>query len=175
MLYEKNDMPAYFMTLEWEVDSPLWTQEVMAILSQRIEQLNFTPYFLDDSPIAKTDMADNGQVIALLCDDKRIQELNQQWRGKNKPTNILSFPNSDIFPIMAGEPKEWGNIALAFETVHQEAQQRKLSLHDHATHLIIHGILHLLGYDHEEENDAIRMEQVEVELMHHLGLHDPYS
>lgn len=106
-----------------------------------------------------------GDVAIVLADDDFIQRLNHQYRGKNKATNVLSFPN---------EEESLGDIILAYETIEQEALTQGKDFKDHATHLIIHGILHLMGYDHENDEDAARMEAKEIKYLKQLGIKNPY-
>lgn len=116
------------------------------------------------------------ELSVLLADDTFVQSLNRKFRGKDKPTNVLSFPNA---PTPAGalydEPSSLGDIALAYETVKAEAQTQKKSFDDHLAHLVVHGVLHLLGYDHIEDEDAEKMETRERELLKLFEIADPYS
>lgn len=109
-----------------------------------------------------------GAVSVLFADDAAVRALNRTWRGKDAPTNVLSFPA----PAGLGAV---GDIALALETVVAEARDRGKPVSDHAAHLIAHGFLHLLGYDHEADADAERMEARERAIMAELGLPDPYG
>jgi rRNA maturation RNase YbeY len=104
---------------------------------------------------------------ALFTSDDAVKSLNAQWRGKDMPTNVLSFPA----PETAGT---LGDIALAYETCAREADEQGKSLKDHATHLLVHGLLHLLGYDHEADDDAAEMEGLEKDILAGLGIADPY-
>jgi probable rRNA maturation factor len=108
----------------------------------------------------------------LLTDDASVRELNRGWRRQDKPTNVLSFPASH--PALPGEPRHLGDLALAYETVADEARAEGKTLDDHAAHLIVHGILHLLGRDHETEAEADAMERLEVAALGSLGIDDPY-
>jgi probable rRNA maturation factor len=108
----------------------------------------------------------------LLADDASVRRLNRTFRGKDKPTNVLSFPASA--PPGAPGSRPLGDIALAFETVAGEAESEDKTLADHARHLIVHGTLHLLGYDHETDAEAERMEALEVKALARLGIADPY-
>lgn len=110
-----------------------------------------------------------GEVSLLLGDDLAITELNRDWRGKDRPTNVLSFPAN------GAPPNFLGDIALAAETIAQEAQFQGKSFENHAAHLVVHGFLHLLGYDHENEADAERMEAKERAILLSLGIDDPYA
>jgi probable rRNA maturation factor len=112
------------------------------------------------------------EVSLLLADDARVRVLNRDFRGKDKPTNVLSFPAPDG-PAPPG-PQPLGDIVLAYETVVREANDEGKTLADHATHLVVHGTLHLLGHDHEEERAAERMEALERQALAHLGIADPY-
>ena len=116
----------------------------------------------------------------LFTSDERIHALNKQWRERDKPTNVLSFPmltRDELIDLSAeGPPEMLGDIALAYETCAREAAEKGVSLQDHATHLIVHGLLHLTGYDHETgEEDAERMEALEVAILAKLGIADPYT
>lgn len=124
-------------------------------------------------PDADADMAgDAGYEISIvLADDAFVRDLNRQYRNIDRPTNVLSFPSGDEDghgPVLLGD------VVLAYETVAREAQAAGKSLSAHVTHLIIHGILHLLGYDHEDEQEAEEMEALETALLARLGITDPY-
>lgn len=113
-------------------------------------------------------------VNVALVDIETSQSLNAQWRGKDKPTNILSFP----FEL----PEGWedtqhllGDLVVCVPVVLQEAQQQGKVLAEHMAHLLVHGLLHLQGYDHENEDDAEQMEALETALLAQLGIHDPYT
>ena len=120
--------------------------------------------------LADADIPANAEASLLFCDDARIRELNRDWRGFDKPTNVLSFPS--IFE--AGDAIFLGDIAIAFETVAREATENDISIADHTAHLVTHGFLHLLGYDHEIERDAEEMEAVERKILATQGIADPY-
>lgn len=116
----------------------------------------------------------------LFADDAEVHELNREWRGKDKPTNVLSFPmleRSELLDLPAeGPPELLGDIALALETCAREAAEKGLSLEHHATHLIVHGLLHLAGHDHEiSPEDARAMEMLEIKALALLGIADPYG
>ena len=109
----------------------------------------------------------------LLADDAAIRILNRDWRGQDKPTNVLSFPADG--PTPPGEPRHLGDVALALETVAREAAAEGKSLPDHVAHLVVHGILHLLGADHETDGEAEAMEAREVAALARIGVADPYG
>lgn len=111
-----------------------------------------------------------GEVTLALCDDSEIRTHNRSWRGIDKPTNVLSFPTAEG-PMRAGH---LGDILVAFETVAREAAEEGKTIQDHFAHLVVHGFLHLVGYDHVEEADAELMENAERDILATLGVADPY-
>lgn len=112
----------------------------------------------------------SGSVSLLLGDDASIADLNRQFRNKAGPTNVLSFP-----PAPGAEPGFLGDIALAAETIVEQAQFQGKRFEHHAAHLVVHGFLHLIGYDHENSADAEVMEAREREILISLGIEDPYA
>lgn len=126
------------------------------------------------------------EISCLACNDNRIADLNADFRGKPQPTNVLSWPSEDRGARVAGEmpmvprlgsaplPVNLGDIAIAYDTCAAEAAAAGRTLADHATHLIVHGTLHLLGFDHERDRDATLMEGLETEVLGHLQIADPY-
>jgi probable rRNA maturation factor len=112
-----------------------------------------------------------GAVTVVVDDDERIRELNKVWRGFDKPTNVLSFPSPDTQP---GPARTLGDIAISYETAAREAAAEGKSLADHVAHLSVHGFLHLMGYDHESDDDAEDMEQLERIILARVGVSDPY-
>ena len=116
----------------------------------------------------------------LLADDAEVRTLNRQWRSKDQPTNVLSFPminRSTLLALPSQGPEEMlGDLALALETCGREASEKGVPLEDHAAHLIVHGLLHLAGYDHEtSDQDAAAMEALETKALALLGIADPYA
>jgi probable rRNA maturation factor len=111
---------------------------------------------------------DSLSIAILLADDATLQRLNAQFRGQDKPTNVLSFPAG------AGMEGFLGDVALGLETCTREALEDNKTIADHLTHLVIHGTLHLLGYDHETEAEAETMENIERAILAKLGIADPY-
>lgn len=116
----------------------------------------------------------NSELSVVFSDDAHIRTLNAGWRGKDKSTNVLSFP---AFPVRTGEalPPMLGDIVLAAETVTREAELEDKPLEHHIIHLVVHGLLHLLGYDHEEQEEAERMEALERQALTRLAIPDPYA
>ncbi|HEV2100009.1 MAG TPA: rRNA maturation RNase YbeY [Stellaceae bacterium] len=115
------------------------------------------------------------EIAVCLADDAMQQQLNRDWRGVDRPTNVLAFPAWEPgAPIAAGAPLLLGDIVLAFETVSREAEGQDKPLADHLAHLVVHGVLHLLGYDHAAEAEAVAMEALETAILARLGVPDPY-
>jgi probable rRNA maturation factor len=117
----------------------------------------------------------DGDVAVLFTNDAAMQALNREFRNKDKATNVLSFPFHANGPQPKDMPKSLGDIALGFETVKREAAEQGKSLNDHTSHLLVHGILHLMDYDHQTEAEAEVMEQREREILASLGIKDPYE
>lgn len=137
--------------------------------------------------LAGLDLHGEGFSISLMgCDDARIAELNADFRGKPVPTNVLSWPSEERGAEFVGEtpdlpepgpgdePEPLGDIAIAWDTCAREAEEQGKPMADHVTHLLVHGVLHLLGYDHVEDEDAALMEALEVRILATLGVSDPY-
>ncbi len=123
---------------------------------------------------ANVDAEAGSELSVVFSDDAHIRMLNSGWRGKDKPTNVLSFP---AFPTKPGEklPPMLGDIVLAAETVAREAKLEGKPLDHHITHLVVHGVLHLLGHDHEDEREAEKMEALERAALARLAIPDPYA
>lgn len=121
---------------------------------------------------AKAKLKGAAEISVLLTDDAEQRDLNAQWRGKDAATNVLSFPQIEPFGPVVGL---LGDITLARETLVREAEEQGKSLEDHFTHLVVHGFLHILGYDHLEEAEALHMEGLETQILAGLGLADPYQ
>ena len=124
-----------------------------------------------DADIGETELA------IMLTDDAGIRTLNSNWRGIDKPTNVLSFPA--LQPTGAGGPDDaprmLGDIAIAYETTRKEADDEQKPFDHHLSHLAVHGFLHLIGYDHENDDDAEAMETLEAEILAQLGIPNPYA
>lgn len=114
-------------------------------------------------------------VNILLTNDAEMHALNLEWRGMDKPTNVLSFAIDPDAPQQPDEAPMLGDLALAYETIAAEAIAQNKNFKDHTTHLIVHGTLHLLGYDHETDSDAAVMEAHEIALLKKLQIADPYT
>ncbi len=122
------------------------------------------------------DVAD-AELAVMLTDDSGIRTLNVNWRGIDKPTNVLSFPALQPEGARAEDdpPRMLGDIAIAYETMRQEADRDRKPFDHHLSHLAVHGFLHLIGYDHENDADAEAMEALERDILAQLGIPDPYA
>ncbi len=118
-------------------------------------------------------IADDAEVSLVFTDDERVRVLNRQYRGKDAPTNVLSFPAAPLAPGRLGPPL--GDIVLARETIAAKSVAEGLDFAHHLTHLIVHGFLHLLGYDHEADGEAALMERLETAILARLAIADPYA
>lgn len=136
---------------------------------------------------AELGLAPEGFMLCVMgCDDARIAELNGEFRQKGKPTNVLSWPSDERAadepgqrpdfpePGDADDPEELGDIAIAWETCEREAAEQGKPMADHVTHLVVHAVLHLLGYDHIDDADAELMEATEIAALARLGVANPY-
>ena len=166
------------MLTETICEDPRWEEARLAQLAEQAGQAVLAHLGHDPAVF---------EIAVLGCDDARIAVLNADFRDKPTPTNVLSWPTWDLSAEEAGEPPEapepgteddpeaLGDLALAFETCAREAAAQDKQFSAHVTHLCIHGILHLLGYDHIREEDAVLMEGVEVEILKGFGISDPYD
>lgn len=118
-------------------------------------------------------LATEAELAVVLADDATVRALNQRWRGQDAPTNVLSFASGDLSG--GPQPQLLGDVVLAFETVAREATAQHKSLADHLRHLTVHGVLHLLGFDHMVDAEAERMEALERRILAGLGIADPYA
>ena len=149
-----------------EQDSALWEQliDAEAIAERALEAA---------VEMAGLTLLDGAELGILLSDDEHVKSVNQEWRGIDKPTNVLSFPA--VEPTKLARAPFLGDIIIAYETVEREAKAEGKAFADHYAHLVVHGFLHLLGFDHIEEADAERMEALEIAILSSLDIPDPYT
>ncbi len=167
---ETTTGPAGQPSLDLDLDVPCtsWRDQVPD-LDHLVDLAVRAAVFSDLKPLS----ASTVEVSVVLSDDASVSDLNRDWRGQDKPTNVLSFPSGAR--VGAGLPFIAGDVILAFETVVAEAARDGKSLEAHLIHLIVHGCLHLLGHDHQIEAEAEEMEALEVSLLQALGYPDPYA
>ena len=149
-----------------EQDSALWEQliDAEAIAERALEAA---------VEMAGLALLDGAELGILLSDDEHVKSVNQEWRGIDKPTNVLSFPA--VEPTKLARAPFLGDIIIAYETVEREAKAEGKAFADHYAHLVVHGFLHLLGFDHINEADAERMEALEIAILSSLDIPDPYT
>jgi len=125
---------------------------------------------------ATAEEGSGAEIGIVLTDDERMRGLNRDYRGQDKPTNVLSFAADDDSGSLdvAGAPRLLGDVVVAYGVADAEARNEGKTLADHLSHLIVHGVLHLLGHDHMDADDAKRMEELEVSVLAGLGIDDPY-
>ncbi|WP_105438618.1 rRNA maturation RNase YbeY [Neorhizobium sp. T25_13] len=160
------------LDIQISIEDEGWPEEP-ALLALSEKTLGAATEFLagqEKQPFPKT----APELSLVFTDDAAIKEINAEWRGKDKPTNVLSFP---AFPLEPGKMPGLmlGDIVIARETVEREAVDLDKSFEDHLTHLLVHGFLHLFGYDHMQSDEAERMEALETRILATLGLSDPYA
>lgn len=164
------------MTLDLTIDDSNWASLNLEALAASATSATLTHLNLDP---------DLCEISLLACDDSRIAQLNGDFRDKPIATNVLSWPATDLAAEIPGKPPvkpepDWdgefalGDIAIAYGTCQTEAAAANKPMAEHVTHLIVHGVLHLLGYDHIRDPDATLMERFEVEILGKLGMDDPY-
>ena len=151
--------PVTMIDLDLRIEAASWSEHISDLTTVCTRALS--------AGAIKT--AAQGEVSVLLTDDAEIQTLNRDWRGKDKPTDVLSFPAAEIDrPFL-------GDIAVALQTTQNDASTRGISLDQHLSHLLIHGFLHLLGHDHKDDTEAAEMEALEIAALASLGWPDPYK
>ena len=161
------------------INETLWETVLPNYQNLTSQITDLTVNFINDDD--NLDFIKNKQLIFNLClsNDDEVHSLNKEFRGLDKPTNVLSFANidSDDFEelIASNNEIEMGDIIISLQTLQKEATKKNISLHNHFCHLLIHGILHLLGYDHIEDHDAEIMEGYEIKILEKLNISNPYQ
>lgn len=154
---------------EWD-SSRSWEQVVRKAAEAAIAESDYPELVDSDRSV---------EISVSLTGDEQVRELNGKWRGKDKPTNVLSFPMADELDLTRANVAQvellLGDIVLAHGICEREATEKNVSIQDHATHLLVHGTLHLLGYDHQDETQALNMETREIRALARLGIANPYE
>ncbi|MDY0009915.1 MAG: rRNA maturation RNase YbeY [Bdellovibrionales bacterium] len=166
--------------VQMETASGKWTRAFYA-MNSRIERAAIAAFEGAKKPAALARR--QFEISVTLTDDADVRGLNRDFRGIDKPTNVLSFPqidlenfkksSLDVFP--ADMPIPLGDVVLGYQTIMRETREQKKTIENHTVHLIVHGVLHLLGYDHMRPKDAKVMEKLECDILHSLGYPDPYQ
>ena len=159
------------MTVDCVIEDPRWDGAGLQELSDRAAQSTFNHLNLQGF-----------EACVMGCSDDRIATLNADFRGKPVPTNVLSWPSDERGADVDGDvplppdptDPELGDIAISYDTCLSEATAAGKTMHEHTAHLVVHGLLHLLGYDHERDADATLMEGLETQILGKLGIADPY-
>lgn len=163
------------LDMDVSFDAGGW-QEACANAEELIKHAAQKVFAMGCSFFQELNEAKHVSVTIIGSNDARVHELNREYRGKDKPTNVLSFPQLDIDEeINADIPVMLGDIILAFETTEREAVEQEKSFEAHMVHLVVHGMLHLLGYDHIDDDEAEVMEKLECDILDDLGYENPYS
>ena len=161
------------MSVDVVIEDPRWVALGLEALAERAFHSTLDHLGLDP---------ESWECCVMACDDARIADLNADFRDKPTPTNVLSWPSEEhgaevdgVRPeLPAGPDPELGDIAIAYDTCARESEAAGKPMQDHVTHLLVHGVLHLLGFDHIRDQDAALMEGLEVEILGKLGLNNPY-
>ena len=178
-----EDLP-FTLNIATSISDPAWQNSIADIDSLVQEAVMATlgvisgKFQLSCQPGTPTPVV---EISLLFTNDTEIQALNRDYRGKDRPTNVLSFPDTPLDPseladaILMEEPLLLGDIVMARETVMREAAVQNKILSDHLVHLLVHGLLHLAGFDHMEENEAEKMENLEIMILQSLHIPNPYE
>jgi probable rRNA maturation factor len=163
----ENLNPRRAIAIDLAQRSPLWRRELPDVAGRCTAAAR--------AALAAAGTAFDGpaELSIVLADDALLRRLNRKWRGLDKPTNVLAFP-ALAGTAGPGAPRLLGDVVLGFETVAREARRQEKALADHLAHLVVHGVLHLLGFDHARAAAARRMEAVETVVLSRLGIADPY-
>lgn len=165
---KQRSVPFEGLTVALSVEAPQWEAAGLGDLAATVHDVLA-------AAAARLGLPDDlqSEIAVTLADDETVRAANSQWRGKDRATNILSFPMADLAPGDRPGPL-CGDLLLAFQTVQREALAENKSLADHVRHLIVHGFLHLLGFDHVDDAEAEAMERLEIAILADLGIADPY-
>lgn len=162
------------------IDEPLWEDALPAVEEVAAAVLETALDFVkQNEEIAFLKLGKIVSINLSLSNDAEVQKLNAEFRRLDKPTNVLSFANIDDEEfedsLAEAEVIELGDIIIALETMQRESAAKNISLHDHFCHLLAHGVLHLLGFDHQEDDEAEYMEDFEVKILRQMNINNPYE
>lgn len=163
----KDDPASPRLDLTLHIHNPLWLHAISDIESLTVHVMETALAYLD---ITQTHL----EASVVLADNNFVQVYNSKFRGKDKPTNVLSFSALEKEHVIA-EGDNLGDILMAVETLEEEAKEQGKSFKDHYIHLVVHGLLHLIGYDHQSDVEADEMETLETKILNQLGVANPYE
>jgi probable rRNA maturation factor len=163
VLGRRKRVAAPSLAIEIALQSPLWNRcrSVRTVLHRALR-----------AAAAATSLS-GGEISIVLCDDKAMRRLNRDWRRKDMPTNVLAFP-IDIMNAAPGRPRLLGDIVISYQTLQREARMQGKPVAQHLAHVAVHGLLHLMGYDHRTADEAQVMERLETSILARLDIPDPY-
>ncbi len=153
------------LAIDLTVDAPAWVEAVRDAENVVLRAAQ--------AAYRSAGSGEQAELSLVLADDRRVRDLNKEWRGKDGPTNVLSFPTGD--EGAPGRARHLGDVILALETVLGEAESFGKPVGHHLAHLTVHGVLHLLGFDHQAPEQAATMERLEARILDGLGVADPYE
>lgn len=166
--------------LNISIEEPRWKKEIPDVFEvvQKVKNATFE-YVADNEDIDILSSVKPLLINLCLSDDKHVHQLNRDFRNKDKPTNVLTFANMDFADFDANggvfDEIDLGNIIIAYETMLKEAETENITLYAHFCHLLTHGFLHILGFDHIEDEEAKYMESFEKNILQNLGIENPYQ
>ncbi len=155
------------------IRAPVWREHILDIelFTKRLVKTTVANVMCDDQ-LNHAMGTTSGECSVVFADDAFVCDLNRDYRGRNKATNVLSFPG---VPVPLGPHRAWGDVVISIETVCKEAEEQGKSVADHTAHLLVHGVLHLMGMDHVDESEAHAMENMEVKILDQLSIKNPYE
>jgi len=171
------------LSVELLIEHPSWREleQVEALVSRAAQAAAKAAAGLEEKSLGEKSLKEKSgaggpfQVNINLSNDNAVQALNRQFRGRDRPTNVLSFPFETDFPEHIQAPAPLGDIIIAYETVMLEARQQHKRPEHHLAHLVVHGVLHLFGHDHQNDREAAQMEALEIEILNGLSIPSPYA
>ena len=162
-------MSALNIEIDIDIQNPNWKTSIGDIE-------NITRSAIEKDLSMATDVRPQMEISIVLSDDVFIQNLNKAYRHKDKPTNVLSFPMTEVQDIQETSPfVSLGDVIVSFDTIKRESEEQNKPLEHHYIHMLVHGCLHLLHFDHEDNEDAEIMESKEIEILEQLGVKNPYE
>lgn len=164
-------IPTDNLLIDVAIQDPEW-EDLKGIETLALETVHMAMQMVDlPEPLQGRAM----EISVALANDDLIRILNREYREKNSPTNVLTFATLDEGELQSEDPVNLGDIVLSYQTVRRESQEQEKFLQDHVAHLLVHGTLHLLGYRHQDDDEANIMETLEIRILEKLGVQNPYT